>query len=323
MIQLQQLREKIITAGNLRGVVETMRGLAAVNIRRAEVAAMQGEKYERTVHLALHVAMKSIEKGGSALYPAAGNERGTVSGMAVGRSHDDLLGAVVITTDQGLCGQFNDRIISYAQRLFDEDTNRRVAMIGSDGAMDRPAENRRLVVIGMRGFERLDSDGEHIIAHLDAPGSVEVIPTVVSQAFSSFEDLLGSGKIGRLLVIYNRLRQGSTFGESHLQLAPFDSSRWVDLPEGESPWATLPDFSIPVHELLPLLVKEQVYIDLFRALTQSFAAENAARLASMQSAADNIEERLNELEGQYRRARQDVITSELMDLMGGVEAVRS
>jgi len=69
-------------------------------------------------------------------------------------------------------------------------------------------------------------------------------------------------------------------------------------------------------------MREQVFIDLFHAFTQSFAAENVARLASMQNAADNIDEHLADLEAQYRRERQDAITDELMDIMGGVEAVR-
>lgn len=73
--------------------------------------------------------------------------------------------------------------------------------------------------------------------------------------------------------------------------------------------------------MLPYLVREQVYIDLFHAFIQSFAAENAARLASMRNASDNIEELLEELQMRYRRERQDVITNELMELLGGVEAV--
>lgn len=76
------------------------------------------------------------------------------------------------------------------------------------------------------------------------------------------------------------------------------------------------------EEMLPRLVQEQMYIDLFQAFVESFAAENAARLASMKNAADNIEELLEDLEGRYRQERQDAITTELMELLSGVEAVR-
>lgn len=307
-LQLQYLREKIASAQNLLGVVETMRGLAAVNIRRAEAAAEEGSHYARTVHLALHVGLQQLRLGSDARFPSE-------------RTSQELpLTAVLLTSDQGLCGQFNDRIVTYALQLVGAEghlSQRRTRRQGAAGT------DRRWIVVGMRGWERLQDAREEIVARIDAPSSVEAIPNAVNEAFLALDDYLASGSAGRLIVIYNRPDAGSTFAEHQLQLMPFQPSRWARLPEGEPEWHTLPGTSLPPEQLLPHLMREQVFIDLFQAFTQSFAAENAARLASMQNAADNIEEHLADLEAQYRRERQDAITDELMDIMGGVEAVRT
>src|SRR5690554_4169299 len=97
-LQLQYLREKIDTARNLLGVVETMRGLAAVNIRRAEAAAEQSTRYARTIHLSLHAALMQMNR----------------SGRASIMRPDAVPTLLVVTTDMGLCGQFNERIVDYA-----------------------------------------------------------------------------------------------------------------------------------------------------------------------------------------------------------------
>lgn len=306
-LHLQYLREKIASARNLLGVVETMRGLAAVNIRRAEAAADEGAHYVRAVHLALHVGLQQLGFGGDAA-------------LQDKPAKELPLTAVLLTSDQGLCGQFNDRIVTYA-----------LQQVGAENHRSRPAARRQKpltgaerqwIAVGMRGWERLEAAGENIVTQLDAPSSVEAIPQAVNAAFLALDDYLSSGSAGRLVVIHNRPDAGSTFTEHNLQLMPFQPSRWARLPAGEPGWHTLPGASLPPEQLLPLLMREQVFIDLFQAFTQSFAAENAARLASMQNAADNIDEHLADLEAQYRRERQDAITDELMDIMGGVEAVR-
>lgn len=291
-LQLQFLREKIDSARNLLGVVETMRGLAAVNIRRAEAVANRSAEYARTTHLALHATLLSLDY----------RTRHRLIRQGAGASPTT---ALLITTDMGLCGQFNERIIDFALELSRKDT----------GAP------WRWIVVGMRGWERLRDTELELVAHLDAPGSVEAIPATVAEAFIVLSRYLTDSEGGRLLLVHNVPDAGTTFAQRQLQLAPFEPQRWLQLPEGETAWKTPPLTSPDPEATLPHLVREQVYIDLFQAFIQSFAAENAARLSSMRNATDNIEELLGELEMQYRRERQDVITNELMELLGGVQAV--
>lgn len=304
-LQLQYLREKIGTARTLLGVVETMHGLAAVNIRRAEAAAQQASQYARTVHLALHAALQA-ESGSS----------GEGTPRFVAREAGPRPGPptfLLIATDMGLCGQFNERIVQYALALAER--------LG--GGRDRMSPSARWIVVGLRGLERLQDGGAAIVDTLDAPGSVEAIPGAVTEAFLSLRPHVSKTDAGPLYVVSNRPGGGTHFVEGHLRLFPIDAARWRDLPPGESPWPAVPMAAPDPEAMLPHLIREQIYIDLFQAFVQSFAAENAARLASMKNATDNIDELLEDLQARYRRERQDAITTELMELLGGVEAVRA
>src|SRR5690625_4312056 len=225
-----------------------MRGLAAVNIRRAEAAADEGAHYARTVHLALHVGLQQLRLKDETTFQGKGS------------AQQLPLTAVLLTSDQGLCGQFNDRIVTYAMQLTGAENRLGQRTRRRDEAV---RSSRQWIVVGMRGWERLYDAGENIVAHIEAPSSVEAIPTVVNEAFLALNDYLSSGASGRLIVIHNRPDAGSTFTEHHLQLMPFQPSRWARLPQDEPAWHTLPTTSLPPEQLLPRLMREQVFIDLF------------------------------------------------------------
>ncbi|HLT59450.1 MAG: F0F1 ATP synthase subunit gamma [Limnochordales bacterium] len=302
--QVQRLREQLKTVTQLQSVVETIRALAEVNARRAQAVARDVGQYARAVHLALHVVLHSLRREERWVPGASrGNPRG---GAASGKAP---LIALVITSDQGLCGAFHQRIASYALALLEREA---------------PDKSRRgVITIGYRGLERMRAAGETILAHCDGAGSIEAMPAVTGQALAALEAQLQRFPDARVVVVCNRPDDGRGFREDHFQLHPFDVERWLALPEGEPPFRTIPAHDLAPRELLKLLVREQIYVDLWRALVDSFAAENDARLSAMRNASDNIEERLGDLQTQYRRQRQEWVTQELMDVMGGVEAASS
>lgn len=294
---VQRLRERIDTTVQLQSVVQTIRALAEVNVRRAQAVAADVARYARSVHLALYVVLHSLARQ-ERRWPRA----------AEAPRRGPLI-AVVVTSDQGLCGAFHHRITSYALELLQRE------------APDR--SERGVITVGWRGLEKLQAAGERVLAHCHGATSVEAIPSLVSQVLLALEGPLRQLRVGRLLVVANRPEPGGGFRESHVQLLPFDLDRWTTLPEGEEPFRTIPRHDLAPRELLRLLVREQLYADLLRVLVDSFAAENDARLSAMRTAADNIEERLAELQAEYRRLRQESVTQELMDVMGGVEAARA
>ena len=293
-IEVEGLRDRIASAESLHSIVETMRTLAAVNIRRANQATEAAGEYLRSVHLALYVALREYRETQPARRNLSG---GTVPTL------------LVLSSNQGLCGSFNERVTKHALEL------------GAKVAQEAGVEFSAIpfVCVGYRGADRLAFLGARVVSVFDAPSSVEAVGPLVRAIYSEVADRLEPG--ARLLAVYNQTTSSSGFVESDLQLLPFEVERWRELPEGETPFATIPMVSGRSAEaVLPDLVRELLYIDLYRTLVESFAAENAARLFSMQGATENIEELLAELNAAYREARQDAITNELMDILGGILA---
>ena len=106
-----------------------------------------------------------------------------------------------------------------------------------------------------------------------------------------------------------------------LHLLPVDLERFRTMTERPWPSHVLPTFSMAREKLFSALLRQYFFISIFRACVQSLASEHASRLASMQAAERNIEERLRELDAQFRQRRQDAITAELLDVVAGFEAL--
>lgn len=301
--QLQRLREQIETATQLQSVVQTIRALAEVNVRRSQALAADIDRYARSVHLAMHAVLRSLSRQ---------ERRPLLVGTPVPprpASRPGLLIAIVVTSDQGLCGAFHHRITAYARAFLQREAPQKA--------------HRGVITVGYRGWEKMRAAGENILAYCDGASSIEAIPPLVTQVLLALEDALRSPQPGRLVVICNRPDNGKGYRETHFQLYPPDLRRWAALPPGEPPFRTLPRHDLSPRELLQILVREQLYVDLLKALVDSFVAENQARLGAMRTATDNIQERLAELQAEYRRQRQEWVTQELMDVMGGVEALRA
>lgn len=296
----ESLRERIASAESMQSIVETMRTLALVNIRRAEQAVAAAAEYLRAVHIAVHIAIRRYSFGEAAYARPAG-----------GRARSGPPALLVLSSNQGLCGAFNERVVE-----------------GALGEAARIARRRgvepsdvRIVCVGYRGADRLSAAGCEPVRVLDAPSSIEAVRYLVGELYLELNALLSPDE--SLLAVYNGPAPAGGFETRRFQLLPIDAERFRRLPPGEPPFRTLPKLAVREEEdqaTLAALVRELLYIDLYRALVESFAAENAARLSSMQGASDNIEERLEELQAAYREARQDAVTHELMDILAGIMA---
>jgi len=102
---------------------------------------------------------------------------------------------------------------------------------------------------------------------------------------------------------------------------PFKPSELMHMPEDEPGFSTLPQISVDPHELIVHLLPEYLLSQVARAIGESMASENAARLLAMEGASRNIEERVSELMAEYHRRRQEEITVELADVLTGASAI--
>lgn len=285
------LRRKIDSAGNLQSVVRTMKALAASSIGQYEQSARALGDYYRTVELGLGVCFRGT--GSAALM--TGETRRTDAGA---------IGAVVFGSDQGLVGQFNDVVADYAVKTL--------------GALtDKP----QVWAVGERVHARLADAGLPLMGLFTVPNSVRAITPLVGQILVQSETLRSQGKVVELHLFYNRPTSGAVYAPVSQRLLPLDENWRRKLAELPWPAGNLPEVIGGGTATLRALIREYLFVSLFRACAESLASENASRLAAMQRADKNIDELLQDLNGTFHRLRQSGIDEELFDVISGFEAL--
>lgn len=288
MPNLEGLRRQIDTATDLSSVVTTMKSLAAVSIHQYERATEALADYNRTIELGFQVVL---------------------AGEPLRLESDRLprhTAAIVFGSDQGMCGQFNEEIAS---------------LLNTTAEQEDAQREWQVLTIGRRAEGQLLDAGWQIEHTYDVPTSVSDINNLVHEVLPDIDRLRAAAGNLRLLVFYNRRTSASSYEPQTLQLLPIDPERlqrWRD-----TPWQSrsLPTFVTQRRRLLSRLIQQYLFVALFRASAESLASENASRIAAMQAAEKNIEERLDELRGSFNHLRQSAITEELLDIVTGFEAL--
>jgi F-type H+-transporting ATPase subunit gamma len=285
------LRRKINSAGDLQSVVRTMKALAASSIGQYEQSVRALGDYYRTVELGLSLCFRDTD-------PTPSMTAGTR------RAEADAIGAVVFGSDQGLVGQFNDVVVDYALKT--------LAALPA-----KPA----VWAVGERVHARLAEAGVPPMGLFTVPNSVKAITPLVGQILVASETRLSQGEVAELHLYYNRPTSGAVYVPVSQRLLPLDE-QWRRKLAGR-PWPTgnLPEVMDAGTASLRALIREYLFVSLFRACAESLASENASRLAAMQRADKNIDAMLEELNGSFHRLRQSGIDEELFDVISGFEAL--
>ena len=291
MPTLDNLRRTVATVENLRGIVRTMKTLAAVSIRQYEQAVAAVADYERAIRLGL-----AALRNGDAV-PAHPS-----SNLAVSRGEKFAVGVVAFGSDHGLCGRFNEDLAAQVHTTLAE----------------FPAHGHRVLAVGVRlaaALENLNLVPERTFY---TPAAATGIVSTLRQMLPALEQWRNAG-VERLLLCQQRPQAGMRPTPRTLALLPLDPA----VLQGPEPW---PGRSRPGHygdrtALLASLLSEWLFITFFRACAESMASEHASRLLAMQNAERNIEDKLTTLRTLYHQQRQEAITTELLDVIVGFEAM--
>ncbi len=292
MESLDQLHKQLDSLNELRTIVKTMKALSAASINQYEQAVNALAGYYQTVARGLHVVMRDME---SAPPPTAHTDK------------PRRLAAIVLGSDHGLCGRFNEDIASYA--------------LDSMNSTTAEPENRLILAVGARVASSLESNGQAIEENFLVPGSAEQITASVQQILLKIDEWREQSGMEHVYLFYNRHSGGSSYQSTGFKLLPIDLRNFHRLKEEHWPSRSLPTFSMNREQLLSRLLHQYLFVSIFRASAESQASEHASRLAAMQSAQRNLDERLGEVTMVFRRARQNAITSELLDVVSGFEAL--
>jgi F-type H+-transporting ATPase subunit gamma len=285
------LSHKISGAVDLQSVVRTMKALAASSIGQYEQSVRALADYYRAVALGLSVCFRGGEPNAST--PAR-----------KGRADPRVTCAVVFGSDQGLVGQFNDVI---AERAIQ-------ALASLPGKL-------QVWAVGERVQARVADAGLPLAGLFAVPSSVEGIAPLVAQIQIETESHVIQDQDACVYVFHNRPRSGESYEPVTQRLLPLDAQWRRDLVESRWPSANLPEVMGGGTATLRALIREYLFISLFRACAESLAGENASRLAAMERADRNINELLEDLRGAFRRLRQSGIDEELFDVIAGFEAL--
>ncbi len=294
MESIERLHSKLDTIQELRSIVKTMKALSAASIRQYEQAITALGSYYRTVERGLHVVLQDME-----LPP-----------VPVRSTHKPpRLAAVVFGSDHGLCGRFNEQITTFALN--------RMAATKAD------QENRLLLAVGARVAAALEHAGQAVEVDILIPGSVPQITATVQQVLLKVDEWREHSNVRDVFLFYNRHTAGRSYRPTGFKLLPVNLHRFRHLEEEVWPSRGLPTFSMDRRQLLTRLLRQYLFVSIFRACAESQASEHASRLAAMRSAERNLDDRLEEVTMDFRRARQDTITSELLDIVSGYEVLQT
>jgi F-type H+-transporting ATPase subunit gamma len=285
------LRRKLDSAGDLQSVVRTMKAMAASSIGQYEKSVLALADYYRTVELGLGACLREIE-------PAALRiERN-------GQADAGAVGALVFGSDQGLVGQFNEVVADYAIQTL-------AALPGKPWVW----------AVGERVHARLKDAGLPLMGLFPVPNSVKAITPLVGQIQIESEAHRSGGDYARLYVFHNRPKSGALYDPVSQRLLPLDAEWREGLTKVLWPTGSVPEIVCGDTATVRALIREYLFISLFRACAESLESENASRLAAMERADRNIDELLGSLRGTSHRLRQTGIDEELFDVISGFEAL--
>ena len=283
------LQRKIRSAGDLQSVVRTMKALAASNIGQYEKSVRALSDYHRAVEMGLSICFRSAS---NALMMEQSGRTGGV------------IGAVVFGSDQGLVGRFNDVITDYAA-----------------SALAKLPGKPQVWAVGERAHARLEDAGLKPAGLYAVPNSIKAITPLVGRILMESEARDSHGAVTELYIFHNRPTSGAGYEPAGERLLPLDESWRRELARLPWPTGNLPEVMGSGATTLRGLIREYLFVSLFRACAESLASENASRLAAMQRADKNIDELLETFKGAFHRLRQSGIDEELFDVISGFEAL--
>ena len=299
MKSLEALTAEIESIQDLQSVVKTMKALAMVSIRQYETAVTALAGYNRTVEMGLQILLRHRYFSEQPLMLPQG---------LTNHKKTRTLGVIIFGSDHGLCGQFNEQITSYALEQINQQP-------------EKP-ENIIVAAVGDRLIPYLEAAKQPVSEQFNLPNSVTVITPMVQEMLLMIESWQFSS-FDQIILFYNKSLSSASYRPQSVQLLPMNA-QWLQRLEKQA-WhgEGLPSFTMNWDDLFSSVVRQYLFVSLYRAFAESLASENASRLSSMQAAQKNIEERLTELNSQHRHQRQSSITSELLDIVSGFEALNS
>ncbi|MBW7847883.1 MAG: ATP synthase F1 subunit gamma [Bacteroidales bacterium] len=292
MANLKEVRTRIESVNSTRQITSAMKMVAASKLRKAQNSITTMRPYAAKLRELLQNLSGSLANTGQ-------------DKLTVVRPEENIL-IVPVTSNRGLCGAFNANVIRYTVKL-----------IAEKYAEQQQKGQLSLLCIGKKGEEFFRGRGYQFIGsetHIFDTLDFDHVSPIAEQLIRQFEE----ARFDKIIFVYNQFRNAGSQVLTEEQFLP------IALPESniEDNWNQTqyifePDKQSIIEVLVPRILKMQVY----KMLLDSFAAEHGARMIAMHKATDNATEMLKELKLSYNKARQAAITKEILEIVGGANAL--
>ena len=285
MANLKEIRNRIASVSSTMQITSAMKMVSAAKLKKAQDAIIAMRPYANTL-------TKLIQN-------LSGNLEGdTQNPYTQVRTKQKIL-IVSLTSNRGLCGAFNANIIKKTRQLI---------------AHDFSEQDVSLITIGKKGSEVLEKTGKIIGVH-DAVFD-DLNYDNVGQIAQSIMDKFAAQSFDQVVLVYNQFKNAAT---QIVEVEPFLPivAELNDSVSASMDYIFEPSKPDIINDLLPKSLKMQLY----KAVRDSFASEHGARMTAMHKATDNATELRDQLKLRYNQARQAAITNEILEIVGGAEAL--
>jgi len=306
MANLRDIRNRINSVENTQQVTRAMKMVAAAKLRRAQERIFQTRPYAYSLRELVEHLKEELDPTSHELFPP----REEIDGALV----------IVVTADRGLAGAFNSNAIKRAEQVIEEEYapvrkkgNLYLLCVGRKGHEHFGKRDYQLVGDYRGVFDDLTFDIAKNVADLAIQGYLNEEWDEVKMVYNEFKNTISQNRVIEPLVPIPDERFSTPVMEEE-----FNGSSTLDV-DKEIDYIFEPNPRAILDALVPRFLHYQVW----RALLESNAAEQGARMVAMDNATSNAEELLEELRLDYNRARQSAITTEILEITSGAEALES
>lgn len=295
MASLKEVRVRIASVKSTRQITSAMKMVSASKLRRAQNAIQNMRPYAQKLREITQDLSDDME----------GDDEGK---FALNRGENSIL-IVLITSNRGLCGAFNSSVVKEGISLVHKEYETQY----KNGKLDFYCIGKKAADgLVSAGFKPMELNTE-IFDHLKF-GDAIVIADEIMQMFLD-------KKYDKVLLIYNQFKNAAVQLLQTEQLLPVSQ---ISKPKEEPKSGIKINyiFEPNKHDILEALVPKTIKVQLYKAMLDSYAAEHGARMTAMHKATENADEMLKNLKLKYNKARQASITNEILEIVGGAEALR-
>ena len=285
MANLKEIRSRITSVSSTMQITSAMKMVSAAKLKRAQDAITQMRPYANKLSELLQNLSSNLDSSDSSVY----SKQREVNNVLI----------VAITSNRGLCGGFNANIIKKTKVIIEE---------------SYPKAKTSIISIGKKSSEHFKKNSYEVISTHDDLYN-EISFSAVSKIAEEIMTVFVNGEYDRVYLVYNQFKNAATQNVMQESFLPVQNEN--DKTTQKTDYIFEPSQTKIVNSLIPKSLKTQ----LFKAILDSHASEHGARMTAMHKATDNASELKKDLTLTYNKARQAAITGEILEIVGGAEAL--